>query len=171
MADASYSGPERRGKQWLTVAQVARVLGYTPQTVTAYLREKRLPGMCIKRSWRIDPIAFRAELDRLWGGSRARDTAATTPVPAAPPTSRRASTAATVREPGARGPVAGYSGRDRRGREPITVERAAHALRKTPAEVLALADRFELCGYRRGSELVFPPSRFRESYPFLVRAS
>lgn len=53
-----YKGQERRGQQWLTVTHVAKVLGYTPQTVTTYLRQGLLPGKCFKRTWRIDPVAF-----------------------------------------------------------------------------------------------------------------
>jgi excisionase family DNA binding protein len=54
----------------LTVAQVARILGYAKQTITSYLRKKLLPGwrMGTSGSWRIDPKKFRELVDQMRKG-------------------------------------------------------------------------------------------------------
>jgi hypothetical protein len=161
----SYTGPERRGRTPLTVPQVARILGYAEQTVTSYLRAELLPGWRVRRSWRIDPVKFRELVDQMRKGINpfVREDSSD---PCEAASGGETVMAATPRVVEADG---NYPGPERRGLRPITLEWAARVLRRTPEEVMALAERWPLLAYRnRAGALMFPPSRFRTFYPKLI---
>jgi hypothetical protein len=167
-----YKGPERRGRTPLTVAQVAQILNYADQTVTSYLRRKLLPGWRVQRSWRIDPVKFRELVDQMRKGIDPFVREDSPDLREDAPDRMAARDTVTAAPRHAEESDGSYPGPERRGLRPITLEWAARVLKRTPEDVIALADRWPLLAYRnRAGEWEFSPSRFRNFYPKLVDAT